>query len=273
VITFPKAKINIGLRITGKRQDGFHNIETVFYPVGLSDALEFVEPEEHLIRDILTVTGFRTGAGTEDNIVIKALRKLREYHNIPLLKIHLHKGIPAGAGLGGGSSDASFFMKTLIRFFNISAGNEFLRNIALELGSDCPFFIDCRPSYAEGRGEILQPLGDFLSGYYILLVNPGISISTKEAYANCHPDKPETSLYQLVNLPVKKWRDRIVNDFEEYAFTQYPVVGSIRRILYDNGALFSSMSGSGSTVYGIYTSPPVIPDEIRDSVIYTGKFE
>jgi 4-diphosphocytidyl-2-C-methyl-D-erythritol kinase len=273
VITFPKAKINLGLRITGKRADGFHDIETVFYPAGLCDALEFVEPEEALSGDILTITGCQTGTRTEDNMVIKALRRFREFYHIPFLKIHLHKAIPAGAGLGGGSSDASFFIKTLVRFYNISASDDHLKNIVLELGSDCPFFIDLRPSFAEGRGEKLRPVGEVLSGYYILLVNPGISISTKEAYANCHPAQPVCSLDRLINLPVREWPGKIINDFEEYVFSLHPVIGSLKKTLYDSGALFSSMSGSGSTVFGIYTSPPVVPGEIRDFVIYSGMIE
>jgi len=270
VITFPKAKINIGLRVTGRRPDGYHNIETVFYPAGLSDALEFMVPVNSPGNDVLTVTGLKTGAGNDDNIVIKAIRRLREYHRVPYLRIHLHKAIPAGAGLGGGSSDAAFFIKTIIRFFDIPADEDFMRNLALELGSDCPFFINCTPSIAGGRGEILHRVENVLAGYHILMVNPGINVSTKEAYSNCHPGESESNLESLIKLPVEEWRGKIINDFEEYVFKMYPVLGSFKEILYDSGALYSSMSGSGSTVYGIFPGPPHVPDRIKDYVIYSG---
>jgi 4-diphosphocytidyl-2-C-methyl-D-erythritol kinase len=268
MIVFPKAKINLGLRITRKRPDGYHDIETLFYPVGLGDALEFVVSGEPVNKDVLMVTGINTGNDPEDNLVIKALRKLREKHSIPFLKVHLHKVIPVGAGLGGGSSDAAFLLKAINRFFELSMNDASLKDAALELGSDCPFFIDYTPSFASGRGELLVPVKSVLSGYYILILNPGIEINTREAYQNCFPKEPRESLLLLTKRSVKKWKELIINDFEEYAFKKYPLIGEIKNELYNSGALFSSMSGSGSTVYGIFSEKPEVSVRLKDFVIW-----
>jgi len=270
MIVFPKAKINIGLRITGKRHDGYHDIETLFYPVSLSDALEFVESTDPINRDILTVTGINLGSKPEDNILIKTAANLREKYPFPFLKIHLHKGIPAGAGLGGGSSDAACFLKAINRCFGLFIDNRILKSIALDLGSDCPFFIDCTPSFASGRGEKLIPVTINLTGYYLLLLNPGIEISTREAYQNCRPENPSTSLLQLISYPITEWKDLIINDFEGFAFKKHPLIGDLKNELYRSGALFSSMSGSGSTVYGIFSEKPKVPGKLKDFVIYEG---
>jgi 4-diphosphocytidyl-2-C-methyl-D-erythritol kinase len=268
MIVFPKAKINLGLRITRKRPDGYHDIETVFYPVSFNDALEFIVTGEHLHKDILTVTGINTGSNPEDNLVIKALRKLREEYSFPFLKVHLHKVIPVGAGLGGGSSNAAFILKAVNRFFDLSIDDIKLKAIALELGSDCPFFIDNVPAFASGRGELLVPVRPVLSGYYIIILNPGVGINTREAYQNCFPGEPSESLLLLTKRSVKKWKELIINDFEEYAFKKYPLIGEIKNELYNSGALFSSMSGSGSSVYGIFSEKPEIPVRFKDFVIW-----
>jgi 4-diphosphocytidyl-2-C-methyl-D-erythritol kinase len=270
MIIFPKAKINLGLRITRKRPDGFHDIETLFYPVGLSDAIEFVVSADPLKKDILKGTGIDPGSNPEDNLVIKTVKKLREKYSFPFLKIHLHKAIPVGAGLGGGSSDAAFIMKAVNRFFNLNIEINELRSVALELGSDCPFFIDCVPAFATGRGEILRAVNSFLTGYYIILLNPSININTKEAYQNCRPEVPSTNLFTLIDKPIKKWKDLIINDFEEYAFKKHPFIKDIKTELYNSGALFSLMSGSGSTVYGVFSGRSSVPDTLKDFVIYEG---
>jgi 4-diphosphocytidyl-2-C-methyl-D-erythritol kinase len=270
MIVFPKAKINIGLRITGKRADGFHNIETIFYPVNLSDALEFTVSDEETGKDSLTVTGIFTGCSADDNIVMKAVRKLREKSTFPILKIHLHKVIPSGAGLGGGSSDAAFLLRALDRHFNLQSGTERLKTLALELGSDCPFFIDAIPSYATGRGEVLSPAGTILSSWYLVLLNPGIGINTGEAYRNCRPEQPVQELLAQYNTPVDKWKNLIFNDFEEFAFKKHPVIGDMKGRLYDSGAIFSSMSGSGSSVFGIFRTKPSIPDNLKKYIIWEG---
>ena len=271
MLVFPKAKINLGLRITGKRADGFHDIETVFYPVGLSDALEMVAGSENSGEDLLTVTGLKLSVGPEDNIVLKAIRRLREAYQFPRLRIHLHKNIPAGAGLGGGSSDAVCALKTIKRIFGLPVSTAELKLIAASLGSDCPFFIDCQPSFASGRGEILTPAGTLLDGFHIVLLNPGILINTGEAYDKCLPAMPDSSLADLINRPVSEWKDLIFNDFEKTIFLSHPEINEIKQALYDSGAVYSSMSGSGSSVYGIFKGKPSVIRKIRKLVIFTGE--
>ena len=270
MIIFPKAKINLGLRVIRKRPDGYHDIETLFYPVSLCDALEFVETPLPIKKDILTVTGLDTGSDPEENLVIKAAKKLREKHSLPFLKIHLHKAIPAGAGLGGGSSDAAFLLKALNRHFELNFDEVSLKTTALELGSDCPFFIDCVPAFGSGRGEKLKPFGPILSGYYILLVNPGIGINTREAYENCQPGVSSNNLLQLIECPVAEWKELAVNDFENFAIRKHSMIGEIKKELYNSGAILSLMSGSGSTVYGIFAEKPFITGNLKNLVIWEG---
>jgi len=270
MIVFPKAKINLGLRITRRRADGFHDIETIFYPVGLTDALEFGISDTSDKKDHITVTGINTGGSPDDNLVIKAAVKLREIKNFPFLKTHLHKVIPIGAGLGGGSSDGAFFLKAVNRHFNLNIDKETIKKTALALGSDCPFFIDAVPSYATGRGEELIPVAPVLKGYYFVLLNPGIGINTREAYMNCKPQFPTTSLTDIISKPVEHWKSLIVNDFEDFAFSKEPVIQEIKLGLYESGAIFSLMSGSGSSVYGIFTEKPRIPDHLIKFIIWEG---
>jgi len=270
MIVFPNAKINIGLHITGKRQDGFHNIETLFYPVGLCDALEFVISDQTIGNDILTSTGIDTGSSPADNIVMKAVIRLRERRSFPFLKIHLHKAIPAGAGLGGGSSDAACLLRAANHHFDLSIDLIELQAISLNLGSDCPFFISGVPSLALGRGEDLTPVKSLLTGYYLAILNPGVSISTAEAYKNCRPVTPPESLRQLIEYPVSEWKGLILNDFEEFAFRKHPIIADIKEELYRSGAIFSLMSGSGSSVYGLFKGKPQIPDKLRTYVIWEG---
>jgi len=270
MVTFPKAKINIGLRITGKRSDGFHDIETLFYPVNLRDALEFVVPPGKVTDDELIVTGIDIRTQNEKNLVIRAIRKLREKFNIPFLKIHLHKAIPTGAGLGGGSSDAACILKSMNRCFNLALSEDDLRTYALELGSDCPFFIDPAPSIATGRGEELTPVAPILEGYSLVLINPGIHISTRDAYLNSIPAVPEKSLEQLILSDPSEWKKHIKNDFEDFAFKLYPQIREMKRSLYLSGAVYASMSGSGSSVYGIFDKKPVVEDNLKEFVIYEG---
>lgn len=270
MIFFPKAKINIGLRITGKRPDGFHNIETLFYPVSFCDALEFVISDEQSGKDTLTTSGINTGCNPEENIVYKAISRLRQDHFFPILRIHLHKIIPAGAGLGGGSSDAATILKAVVKVFRLPVDKEELNNLALETGSDCPFFIDPVPSFASGRGEILVPVKPTLTGYFIVLANPGVGISTREAYQNCIPHVQSKSLPELSELPVERWKELIFNDFESYAFKKYPLIKEIKDEMYNAGAIFSLMSGSGSSVYGIFRQKPDISGKLKQYLIFQG---
>jgi 4-diphosphocytidyl-2-C-methyl-D-erythritol kinase len=270
MISFPKAKINLGLRITGKRPDGFHDIETIFYPIGLSDALEFVEFCRPVSHDHIKVTGLVPDSSPEDNLVMRFLYKLRQRFEFPLLDIHLHKAIPSGAGLGGGSSDGACMLKALNRKYDLSLSVNEMKEIALEMGSDCPFFIDCTPSLATGRGEKLKAVDALLDGYYLVLANPGIHVSTKDAYANCKPSKQESTLVDLYKRPVEEWRKLIKNDFENYVFKTYPMVRDLKQSLYDSGAVYGSMTGSGSSVYGIFHTRPKLPLKLKKHLLWEG---
>lgn len=270
MVIFPRAKINLGLRVIEKRSDGYHDIETVFYTVGLSDALEIVVAPEGSDNDFLEVTGLLTGGDPEDNLVTRAVRLVRHDYDIPFLRIHLHKMIPPGAGLGGGSSDAASAIKALNRSFKLGMSDERMMEYGLRLGSDLPFFIDGRPSRASGRGEILSPAPEYLKGCYIILANPGIHVSTAKAYENCRPSNIRGSLDILGSIPPEEWKSYVFNDFEDYVFTAHPVVGEIKDLMYDSGAVFSLMSGSGSTVYGIFRNEPRVPEALRSFIIFSG---
>lgn len=271
MVIFPKAKINIGLRIIEKRQDGFHNLQTIFYPVCLCDAIEFVVPEQSQENDTLTVTGLMSEPDPSNNLVMRAIQNTRRIKPFPFLKVHLHKAIPVGAGLGGGSSDAASIIRSLNRYFNLGFSNDKLKEIALDLGSDCPFFIDGIPSFAEGRGEILTPVREISDDLHLVLANPGIHVSTAEAYKSCTPEKPGSDLKEIYNLEMSQWKSLITNDFEESVFRKYPQIAYLKTHLEKMGAIYSSMSGSGSTVYGIFPREPEIPQSLRGQIIYSGK--
>jgi 4-diphosphocytidyl-2-C-methyl-D-erythritol kinase len=253
---FPNGKINIGLWVCSKREDGFHNIESVLYPVGVRDACEFVMQENGADSDEFTSTGKDAACSMNDNLVMKAINLIREKYNIPALKVHLHKAIPLGAGLGGGSSDASFILIYLNRYFRLGLCNNELAKMSAQLGSDCPFFIQNIPAYATGRGEILKKVPRVLSGYNLLIVNPEIHINTALAYASISPKPRESSLLDAFRLNIEKWHDNLNNDFESYVFESFPEIESIKNEMYRQGAIYSSMSGSGSSVYGIFRDKP-----------------
>jgi 4-diphosphocytidyl-2-C-methyl-D-erythritol kinase len=270
MVVFPNAKINIGLKIISKRQDGFHNIETLFYPLMLNDALEFVIDTDNNGADRMVTTGLNIDAKPEDNLVYKAVAKLRKEYSFPFLRIHLHKAIPSGAGLGGGSSDAACTLKVLNRLFSLNMSSSVLKEMALEIGSDCPFFIDNIPASGKGRGELLEPSPVSLEGNHLILLNPGLHVSTKEAYLNCRPVPSDNFLEQMSARPVNGWKDFVFNDFEDYAIGKFPLIGQLKKDLYEAGALFSLMSGSGSSVFGIFRDEPLIPEKLRRFVIYKG---
>jgi 4-diphosphocytidyl-2-C-methyl-D-erythritol kinase len=270
MISFPKAKINLGLQVIEKRPDGFHNIETIFYPVSLSDALEFVILQGKGEEDEFVNTGIDIKTLPEKNLVIRAVRRLRANYPVPPLKIHLHKAIPAGAGLGGGSSDAACMIRSMNKCFRLDISDIKMKKISLELGSDCPFFLNPVPSYGTGRGELLKQVAPVLEGYHIALINPGFIISTKEAYQNCRPSVHETNLEEIFKSPVASWRKSMINDFEDFVFRVYPQLEELKKALYKSGAVYSSMTGSGSTVYGIYKDKPRITEKLRAYLIYEG---
>lgn len=270
MVIFPFSKVNIGLGIKGKRPDGYHDIETVFYPVSFCDALEIAVAEGNATEDILTVTGHQPCGENEENIVLKAVRKLRDKVNFPFLRIHLHKVIPSGAGLGGGSSDAAGILKIVNKCFRLSLSSDVMKEIGVTLGSDVPFFIDGQPAHGSGRGEILRPLKRFLEGYHIVLANPGLFISTKEAYHFCSRNITVKPFPVASEMPVEKWKDVIFNDFEAFVFNKYPEAEEIKKEFYLSGALFSSLSGSGSTIYGIFREKPSLTPAFNQKVIFSG---
>ena len=268
MIVFPHAKINLGLSIISKRPDGFHNLETVFYPVPLRDALEIVPADEYsFIQTGLKITGKQ-----EDNLVLKACRLLeKHYPKIKPLEIHLHKIIPLGAGLGGGSSDAAEAIQLINRLCNLDISPGILSAYASELGSDCPFFMQSAPCFATGRGEILEPLSLDISNYSLLLVHPEIHINTGWAFSKIKPTLPKYSLKQSISEPVRDWIYTISNDFEIPVFEAHPQLQVIKNRLYEAGAIYASMTGSGSTIYGIFEKsavPDIAFENASQSVIH-----
>ncbi len=271
MILFPNSKINLGLNILHKRIDGYHALETVFYPLPLRDALEVVtmSRQESSQQLPFTMSGLDIDGHPGSNLCLKAYRLLKNDHPaMPRVKMHLHKVIPSGAGLGGGSADAAFTLLLLNKKFKLELSQEKLIEYALLLGSDCPFFIINKPCFAEGRGEELQPLALDLSGYKVVIINPGIHINTSNAFMRIQPGDKVNSLKENILLPVKEWKEIIINDFEKVIFEQYPEVGEIKRDLYNSGAIYASMSGSGSTVFGLFNNEAIIEIKKQPSWFY-----
>lgn len=264
MITYPNAKINIGLSITERRPDGYHNIESVFYPINLQDAVEIktIEGEEPQGGYKLKVSGTILDGTPDDNLVVKAYQLLRKDFNFPAQKIHLYKHIPVGAGLGGGSSDAAAIIKMLNEKFALGLTSEQMQNYAVQIGADCPFFINNTPVFATGIGNIFTPIELSLHGKTIILVKPDIFVSTRDAYALVTPCLAAIPLTEAIKQPISEWKQIITNDFEKSVFAKYPEIAAIKDKLYDMGALYASMSGSGSAVYGIFDTPIEYADEI-----------
>ena len=260
MITFPNAKINLGLNITEKRPDGYHNLETIFYPIPLEDALEACPRKEGLGSYSLSQSGLSIEGDAENNLVVKAYKLLDETYHLPPVGIYLHKHIPSGAGLGGGSADAAFMLKLLNRMYRLNLTDDQLEAYAARLGADCAFFVRNQPTYAEGIGNIFSPVELSLAGWQLLLVKPNIFVSTRDAFARIRPRHPERNLRDLINQPVESWKDSMINDFEESVFPQFPAIGDIKTELYRLGAVYASMSGSGSSVYGLFAPDVVLPD-------------
>ena len=257
MVLFPNAKINLGLNIVARREDGFHNIETIFYPVkGLCDILEIGLTSNSDERVEFSQTGLIINEPAENNLCVKAYNLLSSYNDLPEVAMHLHKQIPFGAGLGGGSSDGAHVLSALNTLSKNPLSTEKLLEVALKLGSDCPFFILNKPCFAAGRGELLSPIDMDLGGYHILLVNPGIHINTSKAYSQSTPKPSVYKLQKSVGKSPDQWRGFVENDFEKVVFELYPEIGAIKDTLYQIGAVYSAMSGSGSTVFGLFESKP-----------------
>ena len=259
MLAFPNIKINLGLSITEKRPDGYHNLETVFYPVALEDALEIRTSSETEKKITLHQYGMEIAGNPEDNLVAKAYSLLDKEFHLPPVEIHLYKHIPSGAGLGGGSSDAAFMLKLLNDHFQLELSEEQLEVYAATLGADCAFFIKNRPIFAEGIGNIFSPVELSLNGYQIMIIKPNVFVSTREAFSNIHPHRPEYPVKEAILRPVAEWKDILINDFEASVFPQHPVIGEIKEELYHQGAIYASMSGSGSSVFGLFAPDTMLP--------------
>lgn len=252
MVIFPNAKINIGLNITERRADGYHNLETVFYPVKINDVLEIVPADKLSFES----SGLDIPGRVEDNLCIKAYHLLKKDHDISPVKIHLHKHIPIGAGLGGGSSDAAYFIRLVDQTFNLKLSVDEMQDYARQLGADCAFFIESKPVFAFEKGDEFEPIKLDLSRYSIVLVMPSAQVSTSEAYRGVRPTEVKTSLIELISMPVAEWKKYIKNDFEESVFKNHVVIRGAKAALYEAGALFASMSGSGASVFGIFDKTP-----------------
>lgn len=250
MVNFPNCKINLGLSVIRKRADGFHDIESVFYPVGLQDALEIIEAPDNTFRII--VTGFQIDSQPKQNLCVKAFELLRKTYDIPPVHMHLHKAIPMEAGLGGGSADCAFTIRLLNELFALNLSSEEMQKDVAQLGSDCPFFICNKTALVTGRGDEFRPVDLTLDQYYIVIVKPKVSISTGMAYSRIKPCIKKTTIWDIIHKPISDWKDLLVNDFEEPVLKMFPQLGEIKKKLYDKGAIYASMSGSGSAIYGIF---------------------
>ncbi|HPT03459.1 MAG TPA: 4-(cytidine 5'-diphospho)-2-C-methyl-D-erythritol kinase [Bacteroidales bacterium] len=268
MISFPNCKINLGLSITGRFPDGYHRIETVIYPVPLCDMLEIVPAAGNSNR--ISVSGIPVAGNAEDNLCFKAWNLLNQEFNIGNIDLHLHKNIPSGAGLGGGSGDAAFTLKLLDNIYGLKLGDKNLERLAAQLGMDCPFFIENLPALATGRGESTEPVDICLDGYYLAIIKPDIHISTAEAYAGVTPSEKPVPVRRLIQEPVDKWSRILHNDFEPSVFNRHPEISDIKQRLYASGAVYASMSGSGSAVFGIFTDPSDVKDCFPGCFVWQG---
>ena len=266
MLTFPNAKINIGLHIVSKRSDGFHNIESCFYPIDWTDALEIVPAYDFSFQS----SGLPIPGSQQDNLCKKAYDLISADHTISQVEMHLLKSIPIGAGLGGGSADAAFTIKAINELFDLKMSISEQLNYARQLGSDCAFFIENKPLYCFNKGDEFEPIHLNLEGKFIYLVNPGLHISTQEAYAGIVPRSSSTDLRTLLEKPIADWKNHIFNHFEETIFPQHPAIANLKQELYTQGALYASMTGTGSTVYGIFSEEVELSQQFKSFKTWKG---
>jgi len=272
MINFPNAKINIGLNIVEKRIDGFHNIESVFYPVALYDALEVIENKDSLERIVFTSSGINIPGDPKENLCAHAYYLIANDYALPAVKVHLHKHIPIGAGLGGGSADAAFFIKLLNQKFELELAWGEMHHYAKQIGSDCSFFVSNKPAFVQGVGDDVESIVLDLSNYYIALIYPNVHVNTAMAYSGVAPKKPLRNLENdILNLPIEEWKNHIHNDFEDSVFVKFSELKKIKEQLYDEGAVYAAMSGSGSTVYGIFKDQTDFKLKFKNAFIWEGK--
>ena len=259
MINFPIAKINLGLNVVSKRDDGYHNLETVFYPVPIKDALEVFPMEDGFPSDVrcdLKVTNLFIDGDEQKNLVVKAYNMIAQDYELPRVHVHLYKHIPTQAGMGGGSSNCAYMIRLLNEMFSLGMSDEKMIGYAARLGADCAFFIKAQPAYAEGIGEKLQPISIDLSGCKMLVVRPNIPGSTKEAFSLITPQVPKKNCLDIVRQPIETWKDELVNDFERSVFAIHPEIGRLKEMMYEQGAVYAAMSGSGSSVFGLFSDTP-----------------
>ena len=273
MISFPNCKINLGLNVIRKRSDGFHDLETVFYPVQLCDILEVIEQPKDNNLPLFSNTGLEIDTPLENNLCVKAYNLLKGDYNLPSIAIFLHKIIPFGAGLGGGSSDAAYTIALLNSIFNLNISIDKMCEYAAKIGSDCSFFVKSKPAIATGRGEILNDIDLDLKGWHIVLVKPNIHISTAEAYAGVVPGLPQFVLFDSIKKPVDEWKYFICNDFEKHIFENHPYLSEIKQELYRLGAVYAAMSGSGSTIFGLFKGRISVSDLFNDCYVWVGELK
>lgn len=275
MICYPNAKINIGLHVINKRADGFHNIETIFYPIGFSEILECVENKTYAKADkcVFVSHGLTINGNTDTNLVVKAYKLLDKEFNLPPVIVHLLKQLPMGAGLGGGSSDAAFMLNSLNNLFSLNLTSTQLQNYAAQLGSDCAFFIENKPAYVFGKGHELEPINFSLQGYYLVLINSGAHSNTAMAYKHAKRRKKmelNHNLKHIVNQPIETWKQNLGNDFEFSVFQSIPELAQIKTWLYDSGAFYASMSGSGASMFGLFKQKPNLKGKWSKHIVYEG---
>ena len=271
MISFPNAKINLGLNIVAKREDGYHDIETVFYPIGWSDLLEIVVAKSATASIQFKITGIKIIGSKQKNLCLAAYHLLNEKYNLPLVEMHLHKMIPVGAGLGGGSSDAAATLLLLNKIFTLNILENDLQQLASSLGADCAFFIHNKPVFAKGKGDEFEDISLNLENYFTIVVKPDVYVSTESAYKNIKPTVPALSIKEIIAKPVHEWKGLLVNDFEEKIFKKHPVIRHIKDELYNSGAIYASMSGSGSAVYGIFQEEVNLKSKFAEYEVWYGR--
>ncbi len=266
MITFPSAKINIGLHITSRRPDGYHNLETIFYPIKIKDALEVIEGSKMSFE----TSGIEIPGHANENLCLQTYDLMRGDFDLPNINIHLHKKIPIGAGLGGGSANAAFFIKLINQKFELGLSTEVMQNYCRKLGADCAFFVENKPVFAFGKGDEFENIDLDLSNYFMALVMPSVHVSTGEAYRGVRPKRPEQSLKGLIKLPIEQWQGKIINDFEHHILKNHPSIRGVKSALLEAGALFALMSGSGASVYGIFKDITDLSTLEKDNLVFSG---
>jgi 4-diphosphocytidyl-2-C-methyl-D-erythritol kinase len=266
MVAFPPGKINLGLHVLSRRSDGYHNLSTCFYPVPATDVLEIVASDQLNFEQ----TGISIPGDAADNLCVRAYELMAKQQGLPPVHIHLHKVIPTGAGLGGGSSDAAYTLRLLNARCSLNLADELLMEYAAQLGSDCAFFCQDKPMMGSGRGEVLSPAAVSLKGYFLVLIKPPVHVSTAEAYAGITPREPVVDLSAALNAPITRWRDLLTNDFEPSVFSRYPVIGEIKKRCYAAGAVYASMSGSGASVFAIFDRQISLADEFTYAWYWSG---